>query len=123
MLKEQALNTFWNSFGLPAYDENTIPDDVQMPYITYEVQTGRLEDRILLTADLWYRSQSWSEITQKATEIGRAIVEMTPPTIKFDAGRLYLYLASPYLRRGGEPDDPGIRRITLEVQAEFLSNY
>lgn len=123
MTKEQALNSFWNSFGLPAYDENTIPDDVEMPYITFEVSTGRMEDLILLSASLWYRSQSWAEITQKANQIGQAIARMMPPAIALDNGRLYLYQGSPFTRRMAEPSDNGVRRIVLNVQAEFLTEY
>ena len=37
MNKEQAIHFFWSQFGLPAYDENSVPDDAQMPYITYNV--------------------------------------------------------------------------------------
>lgn len=123
MTKEQALNSFWNSFGLPAYDENTIPDDVEMPYITFEVSTGRMEDLILLSASLWYRSQSWAEITQKANQIGQAIARMMPPAIALDNGRLYLYQGSPFTRRMAEPSDSGVRRIVLNVQTEFLTEY
>ena len=39
MDKSQALNTFWNSFGIPAYDEYTVPDGTSIPYITYDTAT------------------------------------------------------------------------------------
>ena len=68
-----ALNAFWNSFSIPAYDENTVPDDVEMPYITYEASIGGFDDSILLSASLYYRSQSWREISQKAKEIWQNI--------------------------------------------------
>ena len=38
MDKAQALHSFWSGFGLTAYDENTVPDGAQLPYITYEVE-------------------------------------------------------------------------------------
>lgn len=122
MDKEQALNSFWNSFSIPAYDENTVPDDVVMPYITYEVSTGKLEDELLLSAEIYYRSQSWADITRKKDEIGQAIIRM-PSAIKLDTGRLYLYQGTPFAQRMSEPDDPGIRRIHLNIQTEFLTEY
>ena len=29
-----ALKTFFSGFDLPAYQEGTVPEDVQLPYIT-----------------------------------------------------------------------------------------
>ena len=37
MTAEQTLHSFWSSFGLTAYDENSVPDDAVLPYITYSV--------------------------------------------------------------------------------------
>ena len=31
MDKFQAQQSFWSSFGLTAYDENTVPDDAEYP--------------------------------------------------------------------------------------------
>ena len=35
MDKQQAIHGFWSSFGITAYDENSVPDDAELPYITY----------------------------------------------------------------------------------------
>ena len=37
MDKIQALDRFWNAFGIPAYDKNSVPDGAKPPYITYDV--------------------------------------------------------------------------------------
>lgn len=37
MNKAQAIQAFWESFGVPAYEESTVPDDAVMPYITYSM--------------------------------------------------------------------------------------
>ena len=39
MTKAAAIYQFWNSFGLTAYEENTVPDDAAFPYITYQLVT------------------------------------------------------------------------------------
>ena len=31
----RALQKFWAGFGLPAYSEGSVPDDAELPYITY----------------------------------------------------------------------------------------
>lgn len=122
MDKAQGIHQFWSSFSLPAYDENTVPDNAVMPYITYSMATGSLDDLIPLAASLWYRSTSWAAITEKADEIEQAIVEMNPPAIKIDGGRIYLSKGSPFSQRMSEPGDSAVRRIYLNVNAEFLTN-
>ena len=72
MTKEQALTKFWESFGLTAYDENSVPSGENKPtypYITYNVVTGSFGSNLALTASLWYKSSSWEAITNKADEI------------------------------------------------------
>lgn len=44
MDRAQAIHSFWNSFGLKAYDENTVPDNAKLPYITYEVAVSSFDD-------------------------------------------------------------------------------
>lgn len=122
MDKAQGIHQFWSSFSLPAYDENTVPDNAVMPYITYSMATGSLDDLIPLAASLWYRSTSWAAITEKADEIEQAIVEMNPPAIKIDGGRIYLSKGTPFAQRMSEPGDSAVRRIYLNVNAEFLTN-
>lgn len=115
----QALDQFWNSFGLQAYDENTVPDDQSPPYITYEAIVGQLDETLLLTASLWYRTTKWTEISEKAIEIKRAIGSGMGVT--YDNGRLWVTQGDQFLQR--KPDeDPQIRRIQLQINAEFQTS-
>lgn len=122
MDKAQAINYFWNSFGLPAYDENTVPHNAQMPRITYNVATGDLFDVVSLYASIWYRSTSWQAITQKANEIERRLGEHGGEVIDLDDGKLWIVKGSPFMQRMSDPDD-SIRRIYINVMAEFLTAY
>ena len=114
--KFTALNTFWNSFGLPAYDENTVPDGAQMPYITYESRIGDI-DKIPLTASLWYRSTSWEEISNKALDISADIGG--GKGVRYDDGRLWVTKETAFAQRMSEPSNDMVRRIVLQVTAEF----
>lgn len=122
MWKEQAIHQFWSSFEIPAYDVNSVDEDAEMPYITYDVSTGSLDDPIFLSASLWYRSTSWAAITQKVHEIEEYLTTMNPPAIKIDDGRLYLTKGSPFSQRMAEPGDDFVRRIYIQINAEFLTN-
>lgn len=119
MDKGQAVQYFWEGFGLPAYDANTVPSDAVMPYITYEVSTGKLDDTLPLTASLWYHSTSWEDVSRKAAQIAEAIVDMRKP-IKIEGGYLWIVQGSPFSQRMSDPDD-SIRRIVLNIQAEFIT--
>lgn len=112
-----ALNEFWNGFGLDAYDETTVPDGAQLPYITYSASVSDLDDAVILTASLWYRSNSWSEISQKAEEISEAIGGGMG--VHYDGGRLWVVKGSPFAQRLGDEYDLQMRRIVLQVIAEY----
>ena len=75
MNKEQAIHTFWSGFGIPAYDEQTVPDDAVMPYITYRVVTDSIGNVCNLTGSIWYRSTSWKEVSDKAAEVAKFVAQ------------------------------------------------
>jgi hypothetical protein len=117
--KAQALHAFWSSFGLPAYDENTVPDDAKLPYITYEVATASLDDGdVALSAHLWYFGKTWADISRKADEIARNI-GFGGKTLKTDTGYVWIKRRVPFAQRMSESDD-NIRRIFLGISAEFI---
>ena len=122
MTKTQALNSFWNNFGVPAYEESTVPPNAQMPYITYNVATGKLEDTVLLSASLWYHETSWKNIELKADEIAEAIGKQGYYIARIDDGYLYITQGAPFAQRMSD-DDPDVRRIYLNIAVEYLTAY
>ena len=120
MDKEQCLHSFWASFGLPAYDERTVPESVEMPYITYEVSTSGIGDSLSLSASLWYRSTGWGDITKKGHEINENI-GYGGSVLPYDGGALWITRGTPFSIRMSEPNDNTIRRLRLSVNVEFLS--
>lgn len=123
--KWQAQQTFWSSFGIPAYDENTISAGATMPYITYEAVGGDLGAQTTISASLWYRSNSWAEISQKADQIAQQIALAEKPAIKINNGFMKVRLPNgmPFAQRMDEPNDKQVRRIVLTVEIEFLTAY
>ena len=119
MNKEQTLDRFWNGFGLNAYDENSVPDKTPFPYITYEVSADSFGNVLAQTASLWYRSSSWSEITEKEQQIADFITR-GGRTIAYDDGAMWIQRATPWAQRMSDPSDEMIRRIVLNITIEFL---
>lgn len=116
-----ALNSFWNGFGIPAYDESTVPDDAQMPYIAYEASISAFGNKVLLSSSLYYRSTSWQEISDKQIEISKAIGGGC--SIPYTDGRLWIVKGTPFAQRLREENDPSIRRVMLQIEAEFQTVY
>ena len=123
MTKGQAIQKFWESFGLTAYDETSVPDDAPFPYITYQVHTSSFDELCITNVSIWYRSYSWKEISEKTEEISRAIAKMNPPSVKIDGGRFYITKGVPFAQRMGDENDDAIRRMLLNVNYEFLTEY
>lgn len=120
MDKLQALQNFWSSFGLPAYDATTVPDEAVMPYITYDVSTAALDEPVIMTGSLWYRTTSWEDISNKAQEIAEHIATSLP--IKVEDGYLWIVRGNPFSQRMSDTDDM-VRRILINIQAEYLTAF
>ena len=121
MDKAQAIHNFWSGFGWDAYDENSVPDDAEYPRITYEVQTDSLDNILLLSASLWDRSTSWERVSKKAEQIAQEIVHIYPAAIRIAGGGLYISKGTPFASRMSEPNNDTIKRIYLNINAEFLT--
>lgn len=121
----QVQDAYWNSFGLPAFDDQTKfdPDGgAGYPHITYESFSGVLDQQTSLSINLWYRSSSWREIKQKAEQIRRGLASGV--TLYFDSG--YLWLKVPESGPFAQPFDTGstdslVKRILITVEAEALT--
>lgn len=118
MDKEQALNQFWNSFDIPAYDNNTVPDDATYPRITYDVTVNGFGTPTSLFASIWDRSTGWGRITGLAHKIDSRLSE-GGQMVSFDGGALWIKKGNPFQQRMSDPDDT-IRRIVVNIEVEYL---
>lgn len=117
--KWQAINEFWNSFGLTAYDELSVPDDAEMPYITYSASVSNFENPIPISASVYYRSTSWVAISHKADEISAAIGSYYLQ--KIDGGYMFIDRGSPFAQRMSDPNDDMMKRIYISLMVEFFT--
>ena len=120
MTKAAAIYQFWNSFGLTAYEENSVPDGAQFPYITYQLVTDSFYREIPLTASIWYRSESWTAINAKTEEISQTI-SRGGKIIPCDGGAIWLKRGQPFAQSMGDESDDLIKRKYLNITAEFIT--
>lgn len=120
MTKAAAIYQFWSSFGLTAYEENTVPDDAAFPYITYQLVTDSFDYEIPLTASIWYRSESWTAINAKTEEVSQKI-SRGGKFVPCDGGAIWLKRGQPFAQSMGDESDNLIKRKYLNITAEYMT--
>lgn len=120
MNKAQAIDSFWKSFGIPAYEVTTVNDENTGDfYITYEVVTDSLDRAVPMSASIWKKNtSSWEAVSLKAEEISDALVKVK--AIPLDTGFMYITRGQPFAQRVADEDD-STRRIYINIMAEFLA--
>ena len=123
MTKEAALYNFWSMFGLPAYEENSVPsgeDVAEFPYITYQVVTDSFGNDVAMAGSVWYRSTSWKEANAKAQEISN-VLGSGGVTLACDGGIIWLRRGVPFAQSMGDESDDLIKRKYINITAEFIT--
>ena len=128
MTKAAAIYQFWNSFGIKAYEENTVidadeegnPVEPTFPYITYQLVTDSFDREVASAASLWYRGESWTAINAKTEEIS-AHIGLGGKIIKCDGGRIWIKRGQPFAQNMGDESDDLIKRKYLNLTFEFLT--
>lgn len=123
MNKAQKLNEFWNSFNVPAYDATSVPSNVEFPYISFSVSEDSIENIVSLDASIWYKSYSWAEIENKTNEIAKRLGEYGHLILTIDDGYIFLAKGTPFAQRMSDPNDDTIRRMYINIMAEYLTAY
>lgn len=122
MTKAAAIYQFWAAFGLDTYEENSVyqlDEKPTFPYLTYELNTDSFDGEALaLTASLWYRSTSWTQINAKAEEIS-ATIGRIGKIIECDGGYIWIKRRSPFSQSMGDDSDDMIKRKILNISVEF----
>ena len=120
MTKAAAIYQFWSSFGLTAYEENTVPHDAVFPYIIYQLVTDSFDREVPVTASIWYRSESWTGINAKTEEISQKI-SRGGKIISCDDGAIWLKRGQPFTQNMRDESDDLIKRKYLNITAEFMT--
>ena len=121
MNKQQAYNSFWSGFGVPAYEENTVPEGAAFPYITYQVLIDDIYGVLTATASIWDKTTSWKRVDLLSNLIAERIVSMN--TLKLDEGRMFITKGSPFAQHMMEEGDSSIRRVVLNIGVQFFTEF
>lgn len=69
------LAAFYGSFGVPAYTEDSVPEDQKEPYITYTLVCPDWRSTALHQARIWTRSESNAQLADLTDKLLNAIGE------------------------------------------------
>lgn len=121
MTKEQALFKFFNSFGITGYRNTTVPDDVSLPYLTFDTPISSFdEDPVSITLNLYFYTDSEAVPDAKAEEIRKAIGP-GGKLLRCDGGMIWLKCGSPWCQSLVDDTNPNIKRRYINITAEYLT--
>lgn len=119
MNKYEALHSFFSQFGLTAYEETTVPDNAQLPYLTYEFSTGEFDTQVAGSFSLWYRDSSWSNVISKSEQISN-FIGRGGVMISYTGGGAWITKSEPWVQRMSDSSDEFIRRMIHNISIEFI---
>lgn len=90
------MKTFFSGFGLPAYTLDSVPDEVDLPYITYPLVEPEWNSQANIYCQIWYRKNKLGELLKKADAVVGEIGTMK--LIDLPEGHLAIYPASPLVQ-------------------------
>lgn len=122
MDKWEAQFKFWSQFGIPAYEENSVPDmkEVTFPYISYEAAVGAFGDEIAVVASVWDRSASRMRVDTLCNTIEKSIRDTL--LYEYEGVRLRAFIPenTPFAQSLGDDSDDAIKRNIINVTFEFM---
>lgn len=128
MTKIEALYNFFSSFGIPAYEENSVyamadaGNAPSYPYLTCELKTDYFgQSDVTISCSLWYRSMSWTDISAKAEEISAALGRIGK-LVDYDGGSILIMRSQPWATYMGDDSDDMVKRIVLNLNLRYYSN-
>lgn len=118
-----ALYAFWSQFGVPAYGEDMVPDNAELPYIRYTVTKGPAMDVSILTA-FNYHSKKLMGNAERADVAGHIAEAIPQKGVKIpleSGGFLILYRNSDFQTLYQDPEDFDVIGVRTSVEVHFYA--
>lgn len=113
----RTLSEYWNSFGIPAYPEETVPDDATLPYITYALVKPHWRGVAIYNVRVWYKDTSFIGIMNTVDKIASDIGE--GKRIIKDNVIIYLFKEDNFFQMQPLPDSEEefkVAYLTMSIQ-------
>ncbi len=115
----RALYSFFSGFGIPAYAEDTVPDEAELPYITYPIKEPEWNEKTSYYCTVYYRHKTSNlDSLTKADEIVREIG--VGKCLKCEDGYLVLWPGTPLIQSKPPDNDVRAAYINLSINAYHM---
>lgn len=111
----KALKAFYSKFSIPAYTEDSVPDKVSLPYITYTVPQSGVFSGATHQCRVWYEGTSYASVNAKADEIIGAVGQGVK--LKADNGYVCIYPGTPLAQMQPADDKTRIVYLNFELRS------
>lgn len=109
-----------SSFGIDAYPTNSVPVGAEMPYIVYTLTTGSLYNgEQNITANLWCRTSSESEINAVVSDIENTITS-GGMVVACDGGAVWVKRGNPWCQ-SVNTEDTSLKCRYINFDVEYLT--
>lgn len=112
----KTLHAFYSGFSIPAYAEDSVPDDAKLPYITYTVPQSDVFSSVTHQARVWYATDKGApsnvEVNAKVDEVLAAIGQ----GVKLKAGRGFVCIYPGNPKAQPQPADDATRIVYLNLE-------
>lgn len=121
MIKEVAttLYDFFNSFEIPAYVTNFVPNNARLPYITYDAFIGKPLETVPIGIKVWYEgnlpTKLFETVEKIKTKIGKEL------QLHCGNGFLYIFPGTPFAQPAAD-ENPNVSVFYLNINISYDLN-
>lgn len=120
MTKDKALQAWFEGFGMAAYPSTSVPDDVALPYLTYDYVIGEFNGQdVPIAVNMWFHTESEAIPNKKAEEFKKYILEND--LIKCDEGYIWVMTGEPWCQSLYDDTLPSVKRRYINVTLSYLT--
>ena len=120
MTKSEAIHKWMSSHGMDAYPSNAVPDDAQLPYLTYI--KGFSPEGYATTVHLYFRTSSEAVPDAKVEGICETL-RYGGLQLPVDNGTLFLTLDNPEWYSMTDDADPDIKHRIININVCDFTHF
>lgn len=118
MNKHRALNSWLSEFA-PAYAAGSVPDDAELPYMTYQAAWAGFGERVSVPVTLWCGTSSEAKANEMAGLLGIAL-GMGGDIVKCDEGAIWIMRGTPFIQ-SSVSIGPNMKARYINLEIEMLT--
>ena len=118
----EAWQRFFESFGMPAYRDTSVPDkDVSLPYLTYQFVRAEFNEKASITVKMWFYTESEAEPDEYADLLYQRL-KNGGAKVLYDGGAVVFSPGSPFCIAQTGENDNNIKLRYFNITATYDQN-